>query len=138
MSILGLKAFISDDEVTQKLETYGEIKDIRLKYKSDHELAGLENGNRLIRMMLMAKSIPYSLNIGGEWCRIVHNLQIQICSNCHQEGHARKNCPEMQCWVCKDFGHMSITCTKTTSTPEIDVTIRNDEMEATEENFSTS
>ena len=99
VSILGLKAFISDDEVTQKLQNYGEIKGdiIRLKYKNDHTLAGLENGNRLIRMMLTAKSIPYSLNIGGEWCRIIHNNQIQICSHCNEEGHARRNSPEMQC-----------------------------------------
>lgn len=64
VSILGLKAYIRDDEVIQKLQDYGEIKSevIRLKYKSDHQLAGLENGNRL-RMTLTAKSIPYSLNI---------------------------------------------------------------------------
>ena len=134
VSILGLKAFISDDEVTQKLQNYGEIKGeiIRLKYKNEHALAGLENGNRLIRMMLTAKSIPYSLNIGGEWCRIIHHNQIQICSHCNEEGHGRRNCPEMQCRICKDFGHMSITCTKTTSTPEIDVPTPNDEMEMTE------
>ena len=132
MSTLGLKAFISDDEVTQKLQNYGEIKGeiIRFKYKNDHALAGLENGNRLIRMMLTAKSIPYALNTGGEWCRIIHNNQIQICSHCNEEGHARRNCPEMQCRICKDFGHMSITCTKT-STPEIDVPTPNDEMEMT-------
>ena len=59
VSILGLKAFISDDEVTQKLQNYSKIKGdiIRLKYKNDHALAGSENGNRLIRMMLTAKSM---------------------------------------------------------------------------------
>ena len=134
VSIMGLKAFISDDEITQKLQNYGEIKGeiIRLKYKNDHALAGLENGNRLIRIMLTAKSIPYSLNIGGEWCHIIHNNQIQICSNCNQEGHARRNCPEMQCRICKDFDHMSITCTKTANTPENDAPTPNDEMETTE------
>ena len=40
VSIMGLKAYISDDETTQKLQNYGEI--IRLKYKNDHALAGLE------------------------------------------------------------------------------------------------
>ena len=134
VSIMGLKAFISDDEINQKLQNYGEIKGeiIRLKYKNDHALAGLENGNRLIRMMLTTKSIPYSLNIGGEWCRIIHNNQIQICSNCNQEGHARRNCPEMQCRICKDFGHMSITCTNTANTPQNDAPTPNDEMETTE------
>lgn len=68
-SIMGLKAYINDEDVIEKLSQYGEIKGqvICLKYKHDHELAGLENGNRLIRIVLTSPSIPYSLNIGGEW-----------------------------------------------------------------------
>ena len=80
VSIMGLKAYISDEEVYEKLSHYGEIKGeiIRLKYKAHHELAGLENGNRLLRMVLTTPSIPYSLQIGGEWCRIIHNNQLLI------------------------------------------------------------
>ena len=64
---MGLKAFISDDEVCSKLSTYGEIKGevIRLKYKQGHDLAGLENGNCLVRMVLTAHSIPYKLEANG-------------------------------------------------------------------------
>ena len=49
-SIMGLKAYISDNHVVEKLSNYGEIKGqmIRLKYKPDHELAGLENRKCLI------------------------------------------------------------------------------------------
>ena len=67
-SIMGLKAYISDNDVVEKLSNYGEIKGqvIRLKYKPDHELAGLENRKRLIWMVLTSASIPYFLNIGGE------------------------------------------------------------------------
>ena len=72
VSIMGLKAYVDDDAVTEKLSEYGEIKSpvIRLKYKQGHELEGLENGNRLLRIVLTAPSIPYSIRIGGEWCRI--------------------------------------------------------------------
>ena len=60
LSIMGLKAYISDAEVYKKLQQYGEIKGniIRLKYKANHELAVLENCNRLLRMVLTSPSIP--------------------------------------------------------------------------------
>ena len=102
VSVMGLKAFISDEEVLSKLSTYGEIKGevIRLKYKQSHDLSGLENGNRLVRMVLTAQSIPYSLQIGGEWCRIIHSNQQRICSNCNETGHSRKNCLTIECRNC--------------------------------------
>ena len=109
VSIIGLKAYISDDEVQEKLaKIKGAI--IRLKYKSTHELAGLENGNRLVRMVLTSPSIPYSLNIGGEWCRAIHNHQQLICSHCNEAGHSRKNCPQIQCRNCHQLGHISYHC----------------------------
>lgn len=60
VSILGLRAYINDEKVIEALSEYGEIKSevIRLKYKIDHELVGLENGNRLVRMVLGRGSIP--------------------------------------------------------------------------------
>ena len=112
VSIISLKAYISDDEVHEKLAQYGEIKGaiIRLKYQSTHELAGLENRNRLVRMMLTSPSIPYSLNICGEWCRVIHNHQQLICSHCNEAGHSRKNCPQIQCRNCNQLGHISYHC----------------------------
>ena len=112
VSIIGLKANICDEEVHEKLAQHGEIKGqiIRLKYKSMHVLAGLENRNRLIRMVLTFPSIPYSLNIGGEWCRVIHNHQLLICSNCNEAGHSQKNCPQIQCRNCNQLGHISYHC----------------------------
>ena len=74
VSIMSLRSYIEDEEIIKVLSQYGEIKGevIRLKYRADHELAGSENGNRLVRMLLTEKSIPYSLRIGGEWCRVIH------------------------------------------------------------------
>ena len=111
VSVMGLKAYIDDSEVTSKLSTYVQVKGsvIRLKYKADHELAGLENGNRLVRVVL-TQSIPYSLQIGGEWCRIIHNNQTRVCSFCDDVGHSRKNCPHAECRACGEFGHISHNC----------------------------
>ena len=68
VSIMRLRSYIDDDDVKEALRQYGEIKGevARLKYKADHELAGLQNGNRLFKLCLSKKSIPYSLRIGGE------------------------------------------------------------------------
>ena len=89
VSIMGLKAYVEDEEVVAKLSEYGEVKGsvIRLKYRQEHELAGLENGNRLIHIVVTAPSIPYSLQISGEWCRIIHNNQQLIL------GHITYHCP---------------------------------------------
>ena len=45
---------MENDEVIEALKPYGEIKSeiFRLKYKRDHELAGIENGIRLVKMIL--------------------------------------------------------------------------------------
>lgn len=111
VNILGLRSYV-DDEVKAVLSEYGELKSdvIRLKYKTDHDLAGLENGNRLVKMVLEKPSIPYSLRIGGEWCRIIHNNQQPVCIECSELGHTRRNCPKIHCRVCQRLGHMSYNC----------------------------
>ena len=114
VSILNLRSYISDDEVIEVLGQYGQVKSdvIRLKYKATHAFAGLENGNRLVKMVLEKKSIPYSLRIGGEWCRIIHNNQEPVCTECNELGHTRKRCPKIVCRICKEHGHMSYVCEK--------------------------
>ena len=74
VSVMGLRAYVEDKALIKALVPYGDNKGevIRLKYEADHELAGLENGNRLVRMILNKPSIHYSLKIGDEWCRIIH------------------------------------------------------------------
>ena len=67
-----------------------------MKYKADHELARIENSNRLVKMPLKKKTIPYSLRIGGEWCRVINNNQQPMCNECPQMGHTRKRCQEIQ------------------------------------------
>jgi len=60
VSILNLRSYIEDAAVKKVLSQYGEIKGdiIRLKYKADHAFAGMENSNRLVKMLLEEKSIP--------------------------------------------------------------------------------
>ena len=47
VSILSLRSYVDDEEVKSVLSEYGELKSdvIRLKCKTDHDLAALENDN---------------------------------------------------------------------------------------------
>lgn len=111
VSIMGLCSYVEDTDVLEALAPYGEIKSdvLRLKYRNDHELAGIKNWNPL-KMILATRLIPYFMKIGGQWCSIIHNNQQPICSECHQEGHVRRKCPEIECRVCKTKGYMSFDC----------------------------
>jgi len=117
-----LRSYIEDDEIKKVLNQYGEVKGdvIRLKYKADHAFAGLENGNRLVNLVLEKRSIPYSLRIGGEWCRVIHNYQQPVCSECKELGHTRKRCPEIICRICKGKGHMSYNCDRRNNRDEVE------------------
>lgn len=63
-------------------------------------------------MILTSPSTPYSLQISGEWCRVIHNHQIRLCSHCDGVGHSRKkkNCPIIECQNAKQLGHLSFLC----------------------------
>ena len=97
VSIMGVRAFVEDIIVEEALSKYGEFRSEirRLKYKKGHNLEGLENGNRLVKMVLTSKSIPYSIKIDGEWCRIIQSNQKPVCNFSLEEGHRRSQCPEI-------------------------------------------
>jgi len=66
-------------------------------------------------MVLTSPSIPYSLNIGSEWCWVIHNNQILLCSHCDGIGHSGKNCLTIECRNCKQLGHLSFHSPKKTA-----------------------
>ena len=57
--------------------------------------------------VVAAPSLPYSMKIGGEWCRIIHSNQQPVCLECNELGHTKK---KIRCRVCKQLGHMSYNC----------------------------
>ena len=90
---------VEDDEIKKVLNQY---------VKLTIAFVGLENGNRLIKMVLEKRSIPYSLRIGGECCRVIHNDQQPVCSECKDLGHTRKRCAEIICEIAKEKGKCPI------------------------------
>ena len=70
-------------------------------------------------MVLGRTSIPYSMNIDGRWCRIIHNNQQCVCTNSHAIGHSRRKCPEIECRRCNNKGHIASDCQEPELTPDI-------------------
>jgi len=64
-------------------------------------------------------SIPYSLNIDGRRCRIIHNNEQCVCTNFHGLGHSRRKCPEIECRRCKNKGHIASDCEEPEPTSDI-------------------
>lgn len=90
-----------------------------MTYKAGHEFKGLENGNHLIKIILSKESIPYSLKIDNEWCRIIHSGQKPYCSQCEEFDHGRRHCEKTQCRRCLTYGHIAIDCDDTTKEEDL-------------------
>ncbi|EDO34571.1 predicted protein [Nematostella vectensis] len=82
-------------------------------------------------MVLNNASIPYSLKIDDEWCRIIHSNQQLYCMECSDFGHTRRKCPNIECRKCKERGHISFDC------PKHDETTNTNEQKAPKRNTST-
>ena len=76
---------------------------MRLKYRADHELARLKHGNRLVRMLLTEKLIPYSLRI------LVSDYPLQPATSVRRMQRIRSY---QKCGVWKEKGHLSCVCDK--------------------------
>lgn len=127
VSVFGVPMYITDDEISGKLEEYG----CRLrspwvrKYYEDYP--DIENGIRYVRLELpnSVKSLPYAITIEGTHLRLKHNGQSRVCNlclsddhimrecpqytcrECGQQGHSRNRCPEILCYKCNKLGHTS-------------------------------
>ena len=61
-------------------------------------------------VLVILPFVTYSIRIGGEWCRIIHDKQQPVCSECNEVGPTRKHCPKIECRICKQKGHLSYVC----------------------------
>lgn len=140
VSVFGVPMYITDDEISGKLEEYG----CRLrspwvrKYYEDYP--NIENGIRYVRLELpnSVKSLPYAITIEGTHLRLKHNGQSRVCNlclsddhimrecpqytcrECGQQGHSRNRCPEILCYKCNKLGHTSYHCDEKDDTETMD------------------
>ena len=46
-------------------------------------------------LMDISQAIPFCLRIAGHWCFVHYKGQKRVCFACGQEGHNRRNCPDL-------------------------------------------
>lgn len=111
VSFLHLAAYISDDDIVEKLESLGVelVSPIKRRYYRGTDIA---DGTRYVRVKLppKLKSLPYSMKFGNEYYRVIHDHQLKVCSLCYSEEHLFRDCPQFKCFKCGGQGHFKRTC----------------------------
>lgn len=130
VSLFGVPAFISDEELSEKLVAYGCAMKSEWTHKTYEEHPTVENGIRYARIELPSnkKSLPYSILVSGSHLRLKHNGQTRVCNlclgenhlmrecaqyvckECNQQGHSENKCPKVKCYKCQGRGHKSFHC----------------------------
>lgn len=68
------------------------------------------DGTRFLRVEFGAevKSLPYSTKFEGvegvEFINVRHDGQSQVCRNCLRPGHIFRECPDIKCYRCSEWG----------------------------------
>ena len=70
----------------------GVIKETFKEYHSPL-LAGIPNGNLLVRVKNVKERLPTHLLIKGKKVRVILRIKSNKCYKCKQEGHIMRNCP---------------------------------------------
>ena len=91
VSLFNVPAYIHDQIVIGKLESFGCIIRSQLIRKRYREAPSIENGSRFVRVDLpdTVKSLPFAIELedNGLYVRLLHNNQIKICNNCLSDSH---------------------------------------------------
>ena len=114
VSLFGVPCYISDSELTNKLEEYGCVIKAKWTRKYYENYPGVENGTRFARVQLpnKAKSLPYVIVVAGEHLKLKHNRQSKVCNICLSDDHVMRQCPEYVCRECEGHGHPESRCPK--------------------------
>ncbi|KAG7467653.1 hypothetical protein JOB18_019515, partial [Solea senegalensis] len=117
VSFLTLPAYISDQEIIDKLHGWGvsAISPIKRRMWPGTNIA---DGTRYVKVKFnqTVQSLPYSARFntatGPEYFRVLHDRQVKVCRMCLQPGHILRECPEFCCHKCGVQGHYARECHK--------------------------
>ncbi|KAK0132144.1 Zinc finger protein 862 [Merluccius polli] len=115
VSFLNLPAYISDEEISDKLCGWGvrALSPIKRRMWPGTNIA---DDTRIVRVKFneLVQSLPYSTKFntatGSELFRVIHDRQMKVCRNCMQPGHILRECPDFTCHNCGSQGHYAREC----------------------------
>lgn len=115
VSFLHLPNYINDEDVLQKLTSWGvtPILPLRRRYYPGTTVA---DGTRFIRVKFPKDvvSLPYNTRFeteeGTQFFRVIHDHQVKTCRICASADHEKKDCPQLICRECLEQGHYAQDC----------------------------
>ena len=115
VSFLNLPAYISDEEIVEKLQGWGVEAVTKIKRRMWPGTT-IVDGTRFVRVRFTdaVQSLPYSTKFntanGHYFFRVIHDRQVRVCRLCLQPGHIVRECPEFVCHKCGGQGHYAREC----------------------------
>uniref|UniRef100_A0A673LRR2 CCHC-type domain-containing protein n=1 Tax=Sinocyclocheilus rhinocerous TaxID=307959 RepID=A0A673LRR2_9TELE len=112
VSFLRLPNYINDEDVLQKLQSWGvtPILPLRRRY-----YPGTTVADGRVKFPKDVVSLPYNTSFeteeGTQFFRVIHNQQVKICRICSSAEHEKKDCPQLTCRECLEQGHYARDCT---------------------------
>ncbi|KAK3742919.1 hypothetical protein QZH41_004493 [Actinostola sp. cb2023] len=96
---------VQNSDLQAALAEHGHVYNVR----RDVGYKGIEDGVRTVTMNVNG-NIPSFMKVGKYECKIWYRGQRQTCRKCYSTEHFARDCPNVQCYRCKEMGHVSRNC----------------------------